>query len=173
MRFWVTWCYAIHLPEVLEIVDAQFIAEKVQQRVLEHASMAVRQHEAISVQPVWVLGVEGHEFVEEDVGDRCHTHGRARVARVGLEGGIDLLSPARQLLYYPYLFYILLTSIPILFIISAVSVKCSTYREGSDGVDTQLVQLVVTHLDKIPAVPMGEDGVVPSKLSRKIVDSDV
>lgn len=37
-----------------------------------------------------VLGVESHELVEEDVGDRGHAHGGTGMARVGLEGGIDL-----------------------------------------------------------------------------------
>ena len=74
-----------------------------------------RENESIAVHPVRILRVEGHELVEENVGNRCHTpvpvsvnsnflcetgigshkyifysHGRARVARVGCEGGIDL-----------------------------------------------------------------------------------
>lgn len=32
----------------------------------------IRENEAISVQPLGVLGVELHEFVEQDVGNRCH-----------------------------------------------------------------------------------------------------
>lgn len=50
----------------------------------------VREHETIAVHPFRVLRVEGHELVEEDVRDRCHTHRRSGVAGVGLEGGIDL-----------------------------------------------------------------------------------
>jgi hypothetical protein len=51
----------------------------------------LRQDKSISVEPVWILGVEGHEFVEEDVGHWGHAHRSARMARVGLEGGIDLM----------------------------------------------------------------------------------
>jgi hypothetical protein len=50
----------------------------------------VREDEAIAVDPVGVLGVESHELVEQDVGRRGHAHRGARVAGVGLEGGIDL-----------------------------------------------------------------------------------
>ena len=50
----------------------------------------LREYEAISVDPVWVLWVEAHEFVEEDVRDWGHTHGRTRVARVGFQCTIDL-----------------------------------------------------------------------------------
>lgn len=52
----------------------------------------VRKNEAVAVDPVGVLGVEGHELVEQDVGHGGHAHGGTRVARVGLEGGIDLQS---------------------------------------------------------------------------------
>jgi hypothetical protein len=50
----------------------------------------VREDETIAVDPVGVLGVESHELVEQDVGRRGHAHRGARVAGVGLEGGIDL-----------------------------------------------------------------------------------
>ena len=50
----------------------------------------LRQDKSISIYPIRILRVECHEFVEEDVSDRCHTHGRTRVAGVGCEGGIDL-----------------------------------------------------------------------------------
>lgn len=52
----------------------------------------LRENEAVAVDPVWVLWVELHELVEEDVSDWGHTHGRTRVTRVGLEGRIDLLN---------------------------------------------------------------------------------
>lgn len=50
----------------------------------------VRENESVTVDPLGVLGVELHEFVEQDVGDGSHAHGRTRVTRVGLGGGIDL-----------------------------------------------------------------------------------
>lgn len=54
------------------------------------AEKHLRKDETISVDPIRVLGVECHELVEEDVCNRSHTHGSARVARVGFGGGIDL-----------------------------------------------------------------------------------
>jgi hypothetical protein len=50
----------------------------------------LREDKSISVDPVGVLRVEGHELVEQDVGNRRHAHRGARVAGVGLGGGIDL-----------------------------------------------------------------------------------
>jgi hypothetical protein len=52
--------------------------------------VAVGQNKAVAVQPVRVLGVELHELVEQDVGNRGHAHGRTGVTRVCLGGGIDL-----------------------------------------------------------------------------------
>ena len=82
--------YAVDLAEVLEVVHAELVAEEVEEGILQHAAVAVGQHEAVPVEPGRVLRVEGHELVEEDVGDWGHAHGRPGVARVGLEGGIDL-----------------------------------------------------------------------------------
>lgn len=95
--------------EVLEVIDGDFVAEQVQKSVLQHASVAVavspcqilgytqhmprpacsREDEAIAVDPIRVLGVEVHELVEEDVGNRCHAHWSTRMPRVGRERGID------------------------------------------------------------------------------------
>lgn len=50
----------------------------------------LREYESISVDPIRVLRVEGHEFVEEDVGHGGHAHGGAGMAGVRFESGIDL-----------------------------------------------------------------------------------
>jgi hypothetical protein len=50
----------------------------------------VREDKSVAVDPLGVLGVESHELVPHDVGDRGHAHGRTRMARVCLERGIDL-----------------------------------------------------------------------------------
>lgn len=50
----------------------------------------LRQDETITIDPVWVLGVEGHELVKQDVGNGCHAHGSSGMTGVGFEGGIDL-----------------------------------------------------------------------------------
>ena len=50
----------------------------------------LRQDETITIDPVWVLGVEGHELVEQDMGNGCHAHRSSGMTGVGFEGGIDL-----------------------------------------------------------------------------------
>ena len=54
------------------------------------APVHLRENKAIPVEPIWVLGVEVHEFVKEDMSYRGHAHGSARMAGVGFRGGIDL-----------------------------------------------------------------------------------
>lgn len=63
----------------------------------------VRENKAIAVDPFGVLWVESHELVEQDVGHRGHAHGRARMARVGLECGIDLWIDLESAIALPYL----------------------------------------------------------------------
>ena len=105
--------------------------------------MYIREHKSVTVHPVRVLWVERHELVEQNVGDRGHTHRRTGVAGVGLGGGIDL--------------YITTVSVMIVAIalVQSASIEppiaagwrgYQTYREEADCVDTQLVSLVVTHL---------------------------
>lgn len=139
---------AVNLTELLQVVDANLVAEQMQESILEHATVAVaarmsaivkpaaifynlwlkssyilrmlvwwylREHEAISVDPLRVLRVEPHELVEEDVGDRGHTHRRTGVAGVGLERGIDLQSP--------------MLSVVILMMVMTM-LPCPSWRQG-------------------------------------------
>ncbi len=50
----------------------------------------LREYESISIEPIRILRVEAHELVEEDVGNRRHTHRGAGMPGIGFEGGIDL-----------------------------------------------------------------------------------
>ena len=50
-----------------------------------------RENKSIAVDPVWIRGIEAHEFIEHNMGDGRHAHRGARVAGVGFEGGIDLV----------------------------------------------------------------------------------
>ena len=143
----VTGADAVDLAELFQVLDADCVAEKVEEGVVEHASVAVGKHEAVAVDPVGVLGVEGHELVEEDVGHRRHAHGRARVARVGLEGSIDL---ARRIESQFIVFHCFTRPT----VRGAPTTRApnrhrgswkATHRESADRVDTQLVVLVVTH----------------------------
>lgn len=96
--------------ESLEVIDAQGIAEQVEERILEHAAVAVaglgrnacqshdfargfslsslqevgqwhlRKDESVAVQPLGVLGVELHELVPENVSNRSHTPAESGVS---------------------------------------------------------------------------------------------
>jgi hypothetical protein len=79
---------AVHPSEGLKVIETQVIAEEVKEGILEHAAMAVGQNEAVTVEPVGVLGVELHELVEENVGNGSHAHGSTGVSRVTVEGSI-------------------------------------------------------------------------------------
>lgn len=59
----------------------------------------LRENESVAVEPVRVLWVEGHEFVEQDVGHWCHAHWGARMANVGFGDGIDLRGHSGQHVY--------------------------------------------------------------------------
>jgi hypothetical protein len=56
----------------------------------------LRENETVAVQPLRVLGVERHELVEQNVGNRGHAHRGTRVTGVRLRGSIDLYSSYRQ-----------------------------------------------------------------------------
>jgi hypothetical protein len=106
MGFRMTRSNAADLAKVFQIVHGQLVAKEMQQSILKHASMAVsdcgvgsnssrrvadlRQNEAITIDPVGILGIEGHEFIEEHMGDGSKTHRSSRMTRVGFESGIRL-----------------------------------------------------------------------------------
>lgn len=102
--------------ESLDVIDGQGVAEQVEERILEHAAVAVaglgrnacqshdfargfsphgvgRQHlredESVAVQPVGVLGVELHELVPENVSNGSHAPAQnpASAASSGGDGG--------------------------------------------------------------------------------------
>lgn len=64
VRLGVTGGLAVNLTEVLEVVHGEVIAEQVEQGVLQNAAMAVGEDEAVTVEPLGVLGVEPHELVK-------------------------------------------------------------------------------------------------------------
>lgn len=51
------------------------VASEVKESVLEHAAMAGREDEAVTVEPGGVLGVVAHDLVVEDVTHGGTTHG--------------------------------------------------------------------------------------------------
>ena len=50
----------------------------------------LREDKSIAVEPVRVLGVEVHEFIEQDVSCWGQTHGRTRMPGIGSERSVDL-----------------------------------------------------------------------------------
>ena len=92
MGFRVAGRDAVDLPERLEVVHGDLVAEEMEEGVLQHAPMAVGENKAISIGPIGVLGVEGHELVEENVGGGGQAHRGSGMPGVGLEGRIDLSS---------------------------------------------------------------------------------
>ena len=71
------------------------VSGEVEQGVLEHASVAGGEDEAVAVEPVGVLGVVAHDLVVEDVSHGRASHGEPRVAGVGLLHGVDGQEPDR------------------------------------------------------------------------------
>ena len=49
-----------------------------------------REHESIPINPIGVLWVEAHAFVEEDMGNRSHAHRRTGMPGVAFGCSIDL-----------------------------------------------------------------------------------
>jgi len=58
-------------------------------------TLDLRKKESISIDPVRIRGVEGHGFVEHNMGYWSHAHGGSRVPGVGPAGRIDLSTQRR------------------------------------------------------------------------------
>ena len=85
--------WAVELPEALQIVQRRprprpsairLHAGEVQKGIEQHRRMPARQHEAITIEPGRVGGIEAQEVLPERVGDRGERHRRAWMARVRL-----------------------------------------------------------------------------------------
>ena len=81
-RFGMSRGLRMQLAEMLDLVDRQVVAGQMQQRVLQHRAVAVRQHEAIAVGPLRILRVVAEEIVPEHFGDVGHAHRHARDDRI-------------------------------------------------------------------------------------------
>ena len=77
------------LAEILDILDRHvLVAEEIEQRVEQHRTMAGREHEAVAVRPVRVLGIKAHEAGEQHRGDIGRAHRQAGMAGIGLLHGV-------------------------------------------------------------------------------------
>ena len=72
------------LAEALQVLDRQVEAAQVRQRVLQHAGVPGREHEAVAVAPSGVGGIQAQHVPVERVGQRRQRHRRAGVAGVCL-----------------------------------------------------------------------------------------
>jgi hypothetical protein len=123
--------------------------------VREKCEKYVREDKSVAVDPLGVLWVEGHELVEHDVGHRSHAHRGTRMAGVGLKGGIDLQKTCELVIDTLYTRQHAAAALlrrncgggGVVVENSGASdtITRLTYREGSDGVDSELVDLSVRH----------------------------
>ena len=71
------------MTELLEVFDAEIVAAQMQQGIDQHGTMAIGQHEAVTVGPLWVSRIMLKVIVPQHFGDIRHAHRGARVARLG------------------------------------------------------------------------------------------
>ena len=75
---------AVDLAKPLQLVEGHIlVAGQIEQAVEQHRGVAVRQHEPVAVEPVWISRIELHEIPEENGRDVGHAHGRARMTAFG------------------------------------------------------------------------------------------
>ena len=77
------------LAELLQLSHGQVVAGEVQRTVEQRGGVAVREDEAIAVDPLGVGGIVLHELVVEQIGDGGAAEGCAGVAGVGFFNGVD------------------------------------------------------------------------------------
>ena len=81
--FGVAWGLGAPLAELLEILHRhRVVAGEVQQGVEQHAAVAGREHEAVAVEPLRILGVVPQHLVPQGVGHGGGAHRQARMARI-------------------------------------------------------------------------------------------
>ena len=77
------------LPELLQILDREVVAAKMQARVEQHRGVAAREHETVAIRPVRCRRVVAEMAGEQPIGERGEAHGRAGMARFRPLDGID------------------------------------------------------------------------------------
>ena len=87
-HFRVTRRTGVQLTEGLQIIHRKIVAREVQQRVLEHRAVSVRQNEAIAAEPLRVFRVVAEMAGPQGDSDICHAEGHAGVTRLGFLNGI-------------------------------------------------------------------------------------
>ena len=80
----VTGCLRMELTKTFQLLHRQVVAGEVQQRVLQHRAVAVRQDEAVAVDPQRIDRVVAQVVLPQRHGDVGHAHRHAGVTRLGL-----------------------------------------------------------------------------------------
>ncbi len=75
---------AAPLPELLDFIQRQVIPGEIEHRVEQHAGVAARQHEAVTVGPVGMGGIETQMPLPQHPSEWGQRHGRAGMPGVGL-----------------------------------------------------------------------------------------
>ena len=84
------------LPEALQILFLDtVVSSEMEQSVLQHTAVASRQHEAVTVEPVRILGVIPHDLVIQNMPHRSTPHRQTRMTGVGLLDSINRQEPDR------------------------------------------------------------------------------
>ena len=78
-----------HCAEIFQILQGKVIAVQVEEGVEKHGTMARGKDEPVPVDPLGVGRGMFQVAAPKHVGGGSHAHGHARVARVGLSGGVD------------------------------------------------------------------------------------
>ena len=72
------------LAKALEVVEGEVIAREKEAAVEKRGGMAIREDEAVAVNPFGVPGVVAHDAVEEQIGNWCAAKWGTGMAAVGL-----------------------------------------------------------------------------------------
>ena len=76
------------LTKVANLVNRKIVSGQVQQAVEQHRAMAVRQYEAVAVDPLWIGRIVFVVIVPQHFGNVGHAHRRTGVSRVGSLYGV-------------------------------------------------------------------------------------
>ena len=77
-------------PIDVRLIDAELrVTRQVQQRIEQHRTMSVRQHEAVAIGPLRIGGIELHVLREQGSRDLGHAERHALMAFAGAQNRID------------------------------------------------------------------------------------
>ena len=81
-------CMRLCIDRAITHRDA-IIAGEMEHGILEHRAVSSREHKAVPVHPLRILGIVLHGLVPEDIAHRSTAHGHSRMSRLGFVHGIN------------------------------------------------------------------------------------